>query len=159
MLIFLILLAIVLIASIVVIKDRKDLKKRTSLPKKRYDYKTIYLKDTENENKFYKTLKGDLDENPEYDLSTSELRQGYIGEKVFRYYPYNLDMKIEGNEVYGCLNGEWLRVGTLKRGTKKLAQEGTLALYPMIYKMVFDDEIRKVSGDPYFAIEVKKEIV
>ena len=158
MLIFLILLAIVLIASIVVIKDRKDLKKRRSFVK-RYEYKTIYLKDTENENKFYKTLKGDLDENPEYDLSTSELRQGYIGEKVFRYYPYNLDMKIEGNEVYGCLNGEWLRVGTLKRGTKELAQEGTLALYPMIYKMVFDDEIRKVSGDPYFAIEVKKEIV
>lgn len=158
MLIFLILLAIVLIASIVVIKDRKDLKKRRSFVK-RYEYKTIYLKDTENENKFYKTLKGDLDENPEYDLSTSELRQGYIGEKVFRYYPYNLDMKIEGNEVYGCLNGEWLRVGTLKRGTKELAQEGTLALYPMIYKMVFDDEIRKVSGDPYFAIEVKKEIL
>lgn len=158
MLIFLILLAIVIIASIVVIKDRKDLKKRRSFVK-RYEYKTIYLKDTENENKFYKTLKGDLDENPEYDLSTSELRQGYIGEKVFRYYPYNLDMKIEGNEVYGCLNGEWLRVGTLKRGTKELAQEGTLALYPMIYKMVFDDEIKKVSGDPYFAIEVKKEIV
>ena len=158
MLIFLILLAIVLIASIVVIKDRKDLKKRRSFVK-RYEYKTIYLKDTENENKFYKTLKDDLDENPEYDLSTSELRQGYIGEKVFRYYPYNLDMKIEGNEVYGCLNGEWLRVGTLKRGTKELAQEGTLALYPMIYKMVFDDEIRKVSGDPYFAIEVKKEIL
>ena len=158
MLIFLILLAIVLIASIVVIKDRKDLKKRRSFVK-RYEYKTIYLKDMENENKFYKTLKGDLDENPEYDLSTSELRQGYIGEKVFRYYPYNLDMKIEGNEVYGCLNGEWLRVGTLKRGTKELAQDGTLALYPMIYKMVFDDEIRKVSGDPYFAIEVKKEIL
>lgn len=128
--------------------------------KTRYVYETIYLADTENEEVFNKALKGEYYENPEYDYTAKELKEDYMGERVYKFAPYDLPHKIEDGWVYSYLEeGKWLKIGRVKRtDLKKLDGEVSLAIYPGIYKYVREDGIEKDERDPYFAITVKTKM-
>ena len=129
-------------------------------PSFRYDYDTLYLFDSNMENKFMNYYRDELYENDEYNYTAKELKEDYMDEKVYKYAPLDLPFKTEGDTVYSKLNEEWVRIGKIKsRDVEKLDKgEVTLALYPKIYKYVTEEGIERVNDDPYFALTVKTKV-
>lgn len=153
------------ISAFIMIKTHRQLKKsetnRNTTPiTHRYEYETLYLFDSGAENKFFNFYKDELEENDEYNLTAKELKEDYMDEKVWKYAPYDLPFRTEGDEVYSVLNDEWVRIGKIKsRDVSKLEEgEVTLALYPKIYKYVTEEGIQRESDTPYFALTVKRKI-
>lgn len=132
-------------------------RKKKEEPRRRVITEVNYLVDTENADKIYKLIKDDLEENPEYSNSAKELREYYDHEKVWKYYPYELAFRIEGKEVFAEVNGEWYRVGRLKKNAD-LNGNHVLCFYANEYKYVTEDSVEKEKGDDYFGIEVTKVI-
>lgn len=154
-----IVLTVLAIVSITVQKkEKKEMERRK--PTHRTEYETLYLFDSDMEEKFFDFYKNELDENADYDLTAKELKEDYMDEKVWRYYPYQLPFRTEGDVVYSQLNEEWVRIGKIKSKDVDKLEEGevSLHLYPKIYKYVTEDGIQRESGRPYFALTVKKLI-
>lgn len=141
------------------------LSKRKTKPKARpsneprYSITTdlYYLADTENADRIFKYYREDLEENDEYNRSAKELKEDYDHEKVWKYEPLELPFKLEGREVYTELDGEWVKVGRLKKTADIEGGELKLYLYPNEYKYVTEDEIEKEKGEHYFGIECRKK--
>lgn len=142
-------------------KDKKNLGERMANYKE-YEYDTIYLADTDPdvEQKFFKECRENFEENIDYDLSAKELKEDYLGERVYRYEPYeDLPVKIEGDQVYSTYDDEnWIKIGRIKKtDLKKLeGAQVDLVFYPMVWKYPTKDEILKESGDPYFSLNLKR---
>lgn len=115
-----------------------------------------WLVDTENENKILKFYKEELDENDDYRLPAKELKEDFEGEKVYKYEPYELPLRMEGREVYSKTDGDWIRIGRLKKTADISEGDLKLYLYPNEYKYVTEDGIDKEKDDPYFGIECRK---
>lgn len=116
-----------------------------------------YLADTENADRVYKYHREDLEENDEYHRSAKELKEDYDHEKVWKYEPLELPFKLEGREVYTELDGEWAKVGRLKKTADIEGGELKLYLYPNEYKYVTEDSVEKEKGEHYFRIECRKK--
>lgn len=116
---------------------------------------TYWLVDTQHADEFFKAYEEDLVENEDYDLSAKELKEDYEGEKVYRFEPLELPVRMENRDVYSCIEDKWMKIGRVKK-TADLNGKITLYLYPNIYKKVWKDEIEKVSDDSYFGIDVTK---
>ena len=65
---------------------------------------------------------------------------------------------MEGKEVYTDLDGEWIRIGRLKK-TADIDGKLTCYFYVKEYKYVTEDSVEKEKGDDFFGIEVIKTIV
>jgi len=165
MLIFLLLLAFSITMFVVAIKRFKAEKTaarsvptrtEANKPTTRTITENNWLVDSENAEKILKLVKNDLDESDDYHLSAKELKEDYEG-KVYRYEPYELPFKIEGREVFAEVEGEWYRVGRLKK-TANLEGTPRLYLYVNEYKYVTEDSIEKEKDDPYFGIECTKVV-
>lgn len=118
---------------------------------------TYWLVDTQHADEFFKAYEEDLVENDDYDLSAKELKEDYEGEKVYRFEPLELPVRMENRDVYSCIEDKWMKIGRVKK-TADLDGKITLYLYPNIYKKVWKDEIEKVSDDSYFGIDVTKTV-
>ena len=129
--------------------------KKKEEPRVRTITETYWLVDTQHANEFFKAYEEDLVENDDYDLSAKELKEDYEGEKVYRFEPLELPVRMENRDVYSCLEDKWMKIGRVKK-TADLNGKITLYLYPNIYKKVWKDEIEKVSDDSYFGIDVTK---
>lgn len=118
----------------------------------------VYPFDQEHEEEFFKAYKRDFNTTDEYTLPAKELKEYHDGEKVYKYYPYEIPFKIEGNEVYSYIKEEqWIKVGELtdKDAEKVNTHTSYLKIFQNIYKDVWDGEITKEEDDPFFAITVK----
>lgn len=132
-------------------------KKKEEKPRVRTITDINYLVDIENEDKIFKLVKDDLDENDEYSESAKYLKENYDHEKVYKYEPYELPFKIEDKYVFAQVGDKWYKVGRLKK-TADLDGRLTLYLYPNEYKYVTEDSVEKDKGSHYFGIEVEKTI-
>ena len=132
-------------------------KKKEDKPRIRTITDINYLVEIENEDKIYKLIKDDLNENDEYTESAKYLKENYDHEKVYKYEPYELPFEIKGKQVFAEVNGEWYKVGRLKRNAD-LDGLQVLFLYPNEYKYVTEDSIEREKGDHYFGIEVTKTV-
>ena len=140
------------------ISEKRRLKKveewRRSLPK--YETKINWFAESEYADKFLKAYRNELEENEDYNLSAKELKEYYDEEKVYKYEPLKLPMKIEDLDVYSYIDeDDWIRIGRLKKNAD-LDGELTLYLYPNTYKYVTEDNIEKETEDSYFGVEVKR---
>ena len=129
--------------------------KKKEEPRFRTITETYWLVDTQHADEFFKAYEEDLVENDDYDLSAKELKEDYEGEKVYRFEPLELPVRMENRDVYSCIEDKWMKIGRVKK-TADLNGKITLYLYPNIYKKVWKDEIEKVSDDSYFGIDVTK---
>lgn len=116
----------------------------------------VYPDDQERVEDFVKYYKKDFNEDETYQLSAKELKEDHEGERIYKYYPFKLDYKIEGNDVLAELKGEYVKIGTLTdeqieylNGCSK-----KLNLYQNEYKEV-DDTIEHYEGDPFFGFFTK----
>lgn len=127
-------------------------KKKPEEPRKRYITEVNYLVDIENADRVRKHCKEDLIENDEYYLSAKELKENYDHERVWKYAPVEIPFKLEGKQVYTEIDGEWFRIGRVK---KTADLEGNLHCYFYVkeYKYV-SDTVEKEKGDDFFGIEV-----
>ena len=132
-------------------------KKKEEKPRVRTITDINYLVEIENEDKIFKLVKDDLDENDEYSESAKYLKENYDHEKVYKYEPYELPFKIENKYVFAQVEDKWYKVGRLKK-TANLEGELTLYLYPNEYKYVTEDAVEKDKGSHYFGIETKTTI-
>lgn len=131
--------------------------KKKEEPRVRTITETYWLVDTQHADEFFKAYEEDLVENDDYDLSAKELKEDYEGEKVYRFEPLELPVRMENRDVYSCIEDKWMKIGRVKK-TADLNGKITLYLYPNIYKKVWKDEIEKVSDDSYFGIDVTKTV-
>ena len=132
-------------------------KKKKEEPRRRVITEVNYLVDTENEERVRKYYNEDLIENDEYYQSAKELKEYYDHERVWKYEPVEIPFKMEGKEVYTDLDGEWVRIGRVKK-TADLDGKLTCYFYVKEYKYVTEDSIEKEKGDDFFGIEVTKVI-
>lgn len=126
-------------------------------PTERIERNVYYLVDTENADRVKRYYKEDLVENDEYYLSAKELKENYDHERVWKYEPVKIPFKIEGNNVFTEIEGDWFKIGRLKKGAD-LDGELTCYFYVKEYKYVTEDSIEKEKDDDFFGIEVKKRI-
>lgn len=68
-----------------------------------------------------------------------------------------LPFKLEDRTVFAEVDGEWYRVGRLKK-TDNLDGTPRLYLYVNEYKYVTEESIEKEKDDPYFGIECTKTV-
>lgn len=126
--------------------------------KSTYIYEMVYPFDQEHEEEFIKAYKRYFNTTDEYTLPAKELKEYHDGEKVYKYYPYEIPFKIEGNEVYSYIKeNQWIKVGEMtdKDAEKVNTHTSYLKIFQNIYKDVWDGEITKEEDDPFFAITVK----
>lgn len=131
--------------------------KKEEEPRVRTITETYWLVDTQHADEFFKAYEEDLVENDDYDLSAKELKEDYEGDKVYRFEPLELPVRMENRDVYSCIEDKWMKIGRVKK-TADINGKITLYLYPNIYKKVWKDEIEKVSDDSYFGIDVTKTV-
>ena len=156
-------LPVVAIAVLIILAVKKLKKEKPKADVKEVSYKDMpesvyhWVVDTQNAERFVKAYKQDLQENYDYNLTAKELREYYIGEKVYKYEPLDLPCKLEGHDVYSYIDdGEWIKVGRLKKNAD-IDGEITLRLFVNTYKYVTEDSINRETDDPYFGVEVKKK--
>lgn len=118
---------------------------------------TNWVIDCDCADKYFKYYRDELEENSDYLLSAKELKEDFEGEKVYKYYPLEVPLQMDGLNVYSKTDGEWEKIGRLKK-TATIDGKLTLNLYPNIYKYVREDGIEKESEDHYFGVESTKTI-
>ena len=126
-------------------------------PKTKTETVINWVVDTENVNRFIKYYRDELEDNDEYHLSAKELKEEYDHEKVYKYEPLELPLKLNDKEVYSQIEDEWLKVGRLKK-TADLNGDLKLYLYVNEYKYVIEDEVTKEKEDSYFGVETTRTI-
>ena len=120
----------------------------------------LWLQDTEEiGNKFFNAYKEDLEENDDYHMTKKEiLDEYYDGDKIYKYEPFSVPFKVEGNKVYSFIKeNEWICVGTIKKREIAKYEQSThtdLQLMPNYFKKVEDDSVEADHGDSYFGLEV-----
>lgn len=129
-------------------------------PKKKKAYDMwLELTDEDQAEDFFKHYKKDMNTMSDYSLTVKELKEYYDGEYVYKYFPYSLPFKIEGNEVYSYIKeNDWILIGKIREGEMQYLEKSKyqmLFLYPNIYKIVSEDGIDKVEDDPYFNLKLR----
>ena len=155
--IIVIVLFVLLVLSVTVqLIEKKGRDKRLKPSGVKVERKINWFSESIDADRFMNAYRGELEENDEYLLPAKELKEYHEGEKVYKYLPLKLPMKMEEGEVYSYIDeDEWIKIGKLKKNAD-LDGELTLYLYPNTYKYVTEDSVEKESGDNYFGVEVKK---
>ncbi len=163
LLIFIIPVVAVVALIVYLVKKSKAKKETERLEKERilaamprYSTETYWVVDCDCADKYLKYYKDELEENDEYNLSAKELKEDYMDEKVYKYEPLELPLRMEGLDVYSQRD-EWEKIGRLKK-TSDLEGELTLKLYPNTYKYVSEDGIERETDESYFGVTVRKRI-
>lgn len=132
-------------------------KKKKEEPRTRIIRNVNYLTYTENADRVKKYYKNELVENDEYYQSAKELKEYYDHERVWKYEPVEIPIKIDGRNVYTEIEDEWFKIGRLRKDAD-LDGELTGYFYVCEYKYVTEDSVEKEKDDDYFGIEVKKVV-
>lgn len=149
--------ALFLTSLIVQLKEKKDIERRTNI-KPSFITERYWLVDTQNTDKVFQGYRHELEENDDYHLSAKELREDFTGDKVYKYLPLDLPLKLDGIDVYTYVDkDEWFKVGRLKKGTDTDG-ECTLRFFVNEYKYITEDNIDKDKGNDYFGVIVKKQV-
>lgn len=93
-------------------------------------------------------------ENEEYRYKEPRLKEEFYGERVYRYMPAYLPVKIEGKDVYSKL-GDWIKIGEIN---EEIDGEPSLLIRINEYKDVKNLEIKKVKEDPSYVLKVTKTL-
>ena len=152
----------VVILGIIIIKwANRPSKKAKAEPVMKYRIERAmnWVVDTENAEKFVRAYRDELQENSDYYLSKKELLEdSYEGEKIYKYEPLGLPLKMEGLDVYSYIDeDEWIKVGRLKKNAD-IDGDLHLFLYVNDYKRIGYDNVEKETGNPYFGVEVSRKI-
>lgn len=130
-----------------------------SAPKYRTETNTYWVVDCDCAEKYIKYYRDELEENDDYNLSAKELKEDFCDEKVYKFEPLELPLKMEGLDVYSYReNEEWEKIGRLKK-TSDINGELELYLYPNIFKYVTEEGISKETDDSYFGVTVTKKVM
>lgn len=132
------------------LKERKRLQEIENMPKT--IRKSNWLLDSIDAGKYMKAYRDRLVENDDYVLPAKELKEDFAGEKVYKYMPIELPLKLDGLDVYSYVEkDEWEKIGRLRKNAD-LDGVQTLYLYPNTYKYVTEDGIEKDQEDDYFGV-------
>ena len=139
----------------------KPSKKKAVEPKQDYriERSINWVVDSDNVEKFVRYYRDELQENEDYFLPNKDILEDFMeGEKIYKYEPLELPLKMEGKDVYSYIDeDQWIKIGRLKKNAD-LDGKLTLYLYVNTYKRVNDDSVGKDSGDSYFGVECMKKI-
>lgn len=139
--------------SVLVQKREKDImKRRNDVP--RYKIIEIPVVNSEHIEEFVKKYDDQFIENDDYRFRQARMKEEHYGEKVYRYSPAYLPVKVEGHDVYSKLD-DWVKVGEIGQ---EINGEPTLMLYINEYKEVRNLGIDKVKGDPFYLLKVKIDL-
>lgn len=109
---------------------------------------------------FYDAYENGFDTDCVFDLEDEYIVIHHTGRSVYKYYPFSLPYKIEGNKVYSYINkDEWIPIGILSQEEIETIQgnDSKLMLYQGIYKEVEEDYVETVEDEPYFCFLVKMD--
>lgn len=147
---------LVIVIAIVLLKDRKDLKRRTQKYKTTTKHYILDSQDPELIKEYIQAYDEQILVREEYNYRTKRLTDEFYGEKVDRYRPAYLPFKIEGNEVYSYrTKNVWEKVGEF---SGELLDKTDLLLNMNQYKEVRNIKIEKVKGEPYFEIVTTRSV-
>jgi len=137
---------------IVLKKDRKRLEERNNLPR----FKTVEIPvlNPQHIDEFIKKYDEQFIENDDYRFKQARMKEEHYGEKVYRYAPAYLPVKIEGHDVYSML-GDWVKVGEIE---EDINGKPSLLLFINEYKDVRNIGFEKVKGDPFYVLKVKVDL-
>lgn len=133
-----------------------------STKKYEYEYRTVWLKEQEHEEAFFRFYRSDFYENDDYSLPKKELMEDHEGERIYKLYPLQIPFKLEGTDVYSYTKEEeWRKVGVITEREAKLINNNTswLQLYGGSYKQIYDDEVETDTRDPFFGFLVKEKVM
>lgn len=159
-----VLFALILTVVILLIPTSKKKKKMEEVekakPKVRYESYYVWLMDAQNNvDRYENYYKRFYEENDDYFLPAKELKENcYYDEKVYKFEPYELPLKMENRDVYSYIEeGEWEKIGRVKK-TADINGKLKLYIFPNIYKYVTESHVEKESDDSYFGIEVSRYV-
>ena len=137
---------------IVLKKDRKRLEERNNLPR----FKTVEIPvlNPQHTDEFIKKYDEQFIENDDYRFKQARMKDEHYGEKVYRYSPAYLPVKVEGHDVYSML-GDWVKVGEIE---EEINGKPSLLLFINEYKDVRNIGFEKVKGDPFYVLKVKVDL-
>lgn len=137
---------------IVLKKDRKRLEERNNLPR----FKTVEIPvlNPQHIDEFIKKYDEQFIENDDYRFKQARMKDEHYGEKVYRYSPAYLPVKVEGHDVYSML-GDWVKVGEIE---EEINGKPSLLLFINEYKDVRNIGFEKVKGDPFYVLKVKVDL-
>lgn len=136
--------------------ERIEKERIASIP--RYETKVYWVVDCNCAEKYIKYYRDELEENGDYNLSAKELKENFCDEKVYKFEPLELPLKMEGLDVYSYReNEEWEKIGRLKK-TSDINGELKLCLYPNIFKYVTEEGVSKETDDSYFGVTVRRRV-
>ena len=117
----------------------------------------VYPDDQERVEDFVKYYKRDFNTDETYQLSAKELKEDHEGERIYKYYPFKVNYRIEGNNVLAELKGEYVKIGTVTDEQIEYINShfSRLNIYMDEYKEV-DDTIEHYEGDPFFGFFTKE---
>lgn len=128
-------------------------------PKYRTETNTYWVVDCDCAEKYLRFYRDELEENDDYNLSAKELKEDFCDEKVYKFEPLELPLKMEGLDVYSYREeNEWEKIGRLKK-TSDINGELELYLYPNIFKYVTEEGISKETDESYFGVTVTKKVM
>lgn len=158
--VFLVCVVLFCLSVSVQLKERRDMEKRMpkgDAPKPIAVNGMVYPDDQERIEDFVKYYKQDFNKDETYQLSAKELKEDYEGERIYKYYPFKLDYKIEGNDVLAELKDEYVKIGTLTDEQIEYISShfSRLNIYMDEYKDV-EDTIEHYEGDPFFGFFTKE---
>ena len=139
-------------------EEPKPIEPQKKERKKPYDLWLDLTNEYEGED-FFDFYKKDLNTTNNYSLTIKELKEYYEGESVYKYYPYSLPFKIEGNEVYSYMKkDEWILIGKVRDNDMQFLERSKyqqLFFYPNIYKEVSEDGVEKYEDEPFFNLKIR----
>lgn len=158
--VFLVCVVLFCLSVSVQLKERRDMEKRMpkgDAPKPIAVNGMVYPDDQERVEDFVKCYKKDFSKTDWYTMSAKELKEYHEGERVYKYYPLNVNYKIEGNDVLAELKGEYVKIGTLTDEQIEYINShfSRLNIYMNEYKDV-EDTIEHYEGDPFFGFFTKE---
>lgn len=131
-------------------KEKKDLEKR-NIP--RFKVIEVPVTNTQHLDELIHKYDDQFMENADYRFRQARLKEEHYGEKVYRFSPAYLPVKIEGHDVYSKLD-DWVKVGEIDTEI----ENAQLLLYINEYKDVKNLEIKKVKGDPFLLLKGRVEL-
>lgn len=139
--------------------EAERIEKVASAPRYRTETNTYWVVDCDCAEKYLRFYRDELEENDDYNLSAKELKEDFCDEKVYKFEPLELPLKMEGLDVYSYReNEEWEKIGRLKK-TSDINGELELYLYPNTYKYVTEEGIDRETADSYFGVTVTKKVM
>lgn len=139
--------------------EAERIEKVASMPRYRTETNTYWVVDCDCAEKYLRFYRDELEENDDYNLSAKELKEDFCDEKVYKFEPLELPLKMEGLDVYSYRDKEeWEKIGRLKK-TSDINGELELYLYPNIFKYVTEEGVSKETDDSYFGVTVTKKVM